>query len=167
MTTVGARHRQLKLPAFTCSDKVMRSLWRLQAPKLATPRLLFRLGWEEWNRFLTGFLPTPQCAVANHADEAAEVRSIMLDIAAQYAALAGDPDPPAPYHRPYPAAQWAHRLNLSTPHPLPDVEGAPSCADHLKASQLKLHNTTLAEGEVYLGVASSSAGPCASRPSRS
>ena len=80
-----------------------------------------------------------------------ERTSIMLGIAAQYAALAG-------YRihmrrgRPYPAAQWAQRLDQTTPHPLPDVPGAPSWADHLEASQLKLRNTTLAEGEVYLGV---------------
>jgi len=81
-----------------------------------------------------------------------ERTSIMLGIAAQYAALAGYRIHLRRTTRPYPAAQWAHRLSLATPRPLPDIPGAPSWADHLEASQLKLHNTTLAEGEVYLGV---------------
>ncbi|MDQ1647212.1 MAG: hypothetical protein QOJ50_3396, partial [Cryptosporangiaceae bacterium] len=78
--------------------------------------------------------------------------SIMLGIAAQYAALAGYRLHLRRTSRPYPAAQWAHRLSLSTPHPLPDQPGAPGWADHLEAGQHKLHATSLAEGEVYLGV---------------
>ncbi len=81
-----------------------------------------------------------------------ERTSIMLGIAAQYAALAGYRIHLRRTTRPYPAAQWAQRLDETTRNPLPDVAGAPSWADHLEASQIRLHNTTLDEGEVYLGV---------------
>ncbi len=54
--------------------------------------------------------------------------------------------------RPYPADQWAARLDQLTPGPLPDLSGAPSWGDHLVQAQNRVHEANMSEGEVYLGV---------------
>ncbi|MGH3432025.1 MAG: ATP-binding protein, partial [Thermocrispum sp.] len=53
--------------------------------------------------------------------------------------------------RPYPAAEWARRLDRSTPQPLPSTGGG-SWSDHLVSVQQHLRTQTMAEKEVYLGV---------------
>lgn len=53
--------------------------------------------------------------------------------------------------RPYPAAEWARRLDENTPSPLPAREGG-SWGDHLVNMQEHLRHQTMAEKEVYLGV---------------
>ncbi len=99
---------------------------------------------------VTAWYRLPDVQWAFRADK--ERTSVLLGIAAQYAALAGYRLHLRRTTRPYPAAQWAHRLAALTPHALPDVPGSHSWADHLEASQRRLHAGTLAEGEVYLGV---------------
>ena len=49
--------------------------------------------------------------------------------------------------RPYPAAEWARRLDQATPSPLGSRWG-----DHLVRMQEHLRHQTMAEKEVYLGV---------------
>jgi hypothetical protein len=53
--------------------------------------------------------------------------------------------------RPYPAAEWARRLDRNTPHPLPG-QGDRCWAEHLVRAQKHLRSQTMAEKEVYLGV---------------
>jgi len=99
---------------------------------------------------VTAWYRLPDVQWSFRGDE--ERNGTLLAIAAQYAALAGNRLHLRRTTRPYPAASWARRLNELTPHPLPDVPGAPSWADHLEAGQLRLQRTSIAEGEVYLGV---------------
>lgn len=99
---------------------------------------------------VTAWYRIPDVQWAFRADK--ERTSIMLSIAAQYAALAGYRLHMRRTTRPYPAAQWAHRLDEQTVAPLPDVPGQTSWADHLTQAQHRIHATSLAEGEVYLGV---------------
>jgi hypothetical protein len=53
--------------------------------------------------------------------------------------------------RPYPAAEWARRLDRNSPSPLGGVAGR-SWSEHLVAAQQHLRSQTMAEKEVYLGV---------------
>ena len=53
--------------------------------------------------------------------------------------------------RPYPAAEWARRLDQNTPAPLASRNGE-SWGDHLVRMQEHLRHQTMAEKEVYLGV---------------
>lgn len=53
--------------------------------------------------------------------------------------------------RPYPAAEWARRLDRNTPTPLASRDGG-TWGDHLVAMQEHLRNQTMAEKEVFLGV---------------
>jgi hypothetical protein len=53
--------------------------------------------------------------------------------------------------RPYPAAEWARRLDLNTPTPLDAPQGR-SWGDHLVRMQEHLRHQTMAEKEIYLGV---------------
>jgi hypothetical protein len=53
--------------------------------------------------------------------------------------------------RPYPAAEWARRLDRNTPHPLP-ANGERSWSEHLVTAQRHMRSQTMAEKEVYLGV---------------
>jgi hypothetical protein len=59
--------------------------------------------------------------------------------------------------RPYPAAEWARRLDHNTPAPL-RAEAGPSWSDHLVAVQQHLRTQTMAEKEVYLAVRLTSRG---------
>jgi hypothetical protein len=55
--------------------------------------------------------------------------------------------------RPYPAAEWARRLDENTPSPLRGRTGSGgSWADHVVAMQDHLRHQTMAEKEVFLGV---------------
>ncbi|MFI5954132.1 ATP-binding protein [Cryptosporangium sp. NPDC051539] len=99
---------------------------------------------------VTAWYHLPDIQWAFRADK--ERTSILLGIAAQYAALGGYRLHMRRTNRPYPAVGWARRMAALTPHPVPDVRGAPSWSDHLEAGQRRLHATSLAEGEVYLGV---------------
>ncbi len=99
---------------------------------------------------VTAWYRLPDIQWAFRADK--ERTSIMLSVAAQYAALAGYRLHLRRTTRPYPAAQWAHRLDEQTSQPLPDVPGQTSWAEHLTHAQHRVHATSLAEGEVYLGV---------------
>jgi hypothetical protein len=53
--------------------------------------------------------------------------------------------------RPYPTADWAHRLHDLTPDPL-ETTGEQPWSEHLVAMQRHLHALTMAEKEVFLGV---------------
>jgi len=53
--------------------------------------------------------------------------------------------------RPYPAAEWARRLDRISPAPLQPASGA-SWGDHLVTMQRHLRHQTMAEKEVFLGV---------------
>jgi hypothetical protein len=53
--------------------------------------------------------------------------------------------------RPYPAAEWARRLDRNSPTPLPGAGGR-SWSEHLVTAQQHLRSQTMAEKEVYLGV---------------
>nr|WP_205752541.1 ATP-binding protein [Cryptosporangium phraense] len=99
---------------------------------------------------VTAWYHLPDIQWAFRADK--ERTSILLGIAAQYAALGGYRLHLRRTNRPYPAVGWARRMAALTPNPVPDVRGAPSWSDHLEAGQRRLHATSLAEGEVYLGV---------------
>jgi hypothetical protein len=99
---------------------------------------------------VTAWYRLPDLQWAFRADK--ERTSIMLSVAAQYAALAGYRLHLRRTNRPYPAAAWAHRLDDLTVVPLPDIEGGLSWAEHLTQAQRRVHATSLAEGEVYLGV---------------
>src|SRR4051794_39709009 len=56
---------------------------------------------------------------------------------------------------PYPAAEWARRLDQRTPAPLKPAAG-PSWGDHLVSTQEHLRHQTMAEKKVFLGVRLSS-----------
>lgn len=99
---------------------------------------------------VTAWYRLPEIQWAFRADK--ERTAVIMSIAAQFAALAGFRLHLRRTTRPYPADDWAARIDNMTPAPLPDVPGATSWAEHLVAAQHRIHQTNLAEGEVFLGV---------------
>lgn len=99
---------------------------------------------------VTAWYRLPDVQWAFRADK--ERTSIILSIAAQYAALAGYRLHLRRTTRPYPAASWAHGLDSMTANPLPDQPGGVAWDEHLTEAQHRIHGSSLAEGEVYLGV---------------
>ncbi|MBN1170769.1 MAG: hypothetical protein JXA67_01220, partial [Micromonosporaceae bacterium] len=82
----------------------------------------------------------------------AEREALLGAISEQYAGLAGFRLHLRRTTRPFPADQWARVVDGNSPHPLPQVPGAPSWSDHLVAAQHHLFSVNHAEGQTYLGI---------------
>lgn len=95
----------------------------------------FQLGEQPW-----AFTSTAQRQVTHDA------------VTYRYTELAGRPIKIRSTSRPYPAYEFARSFDLDSPDRLPDVPGAPSWDDLLEYSQRRVHDSSLDESQVMLGV---------------